>query len=130
MRKVVLLAILASLAAGCAPLQPPGCHKTTALGSCLSGHFTDPDKYGQQGLAIKRAFESQLGDRQAWKGKKCRLHVDFARDGKLKNIEIKEGDKDFCAALKTAAERATFPPFPDEEVYNAFASVQLDMSEV
>jgi hypothetical protein len=35
--KIVMLTIVASLAAGCAPLHPSGCHKTTALGSCGSG---------------------------------------------------------------------------------------------
>lgn len=127
MRKIALLIVLACLSAGCAPLQPSGCHKTTALGSCLSGRFTDADKYGRQAAAIKTALQSQLTDRDTWKGKKCRLHMDFARNGKLKNIEIREGNKAFCAALKAAGERATFSPFTDEAVYDAFASVRIVM---
>lgn len=41
--KIVMLAIVVSLAAGCAPLHPSGCHKTTALGSCGSGRWEDQD---------------------------------------------------------------------------------------
>ena len=38
-KKIVMLAILVSFVAGCAPLHPSNCHKTTALGSCSSGRM-------------------------------------------------------------------------------------------
>ncbi|ENT2473632.1 tolA family protein, partial [Escherichia coli] len=38
-KKIVMLAILVSFVAGCAPLHPSNCHKTTALGSCSSGRW-------------------------------------------------------------------------------------------
>ena len=41
--KIVMLAILVSFVAGCAPLHPSNCHKTTALGSCSSGRWDDQD---------------------------------------------------------------------------------------
>ncbi|MDZ7324473.1 tolA family protein [Kosakonia sacchari] len=127
MKKFLLLILLGSVVAGCTPLHPSGCHKTTALGSCDSGRFTDQDEYGKQARAIKHAIESRLADRSEWKGKKCRLHMEFAYDGKLNNIETREGNKAYCAALKTAAQRATFPAFPSQRVYQAFESSRFVM---
>lgn len=121
MKKLLMLAVLAGAVSGCTPFQPDNCHKTVALGDCYSGRFTDPDEYGRQALAIKDAIESQLADRHAWKYKKCRLHLDFAYDGKLENVESRYGNKAYCAALVTAAKKATFPPFPNQHVYEAFA---------
>ncbi|ECT9551493.1 tolA family protein [Salmonella enterica subsp. enterica] len=121
MNKSLALLVLIISVTSCTPLHPTGCHKTTALGSCSSGRFTDKDEYGKQARAIKESIESQLPNRYAWSGKKCRLHLDFTYSGKLKNIETSEGNKQYCAALKFAAERATFPPFPNETIYDAFA---------
>lgn len=45
-KKIVMLAILVSFVAGCAPLHPSNCHKTTALGSCSSGRWDDQDEWG------------------------------------------------------------------------------------
>ena len=47
-KKIVMLAILVSFVAGCAPLHPSNCHKTTALGSCSSGRWDDQDEWGEQ----------------------------------------------------------------------------------
>lgn len=121
MKKNLMLILLVGAVAGCAPLHPDNCHKTTALGDCSSGRFTDQDEYGKQAREIKESIESQLTDRYAWAGKKCRLHLDFTRDGKLTNVETREGNKEYCAALKAAATRAIFPPFPNEPIYAAFA---------
>ncbi|MGC6203886.1 cell envelope integrity TolA C-terminal domain-containing protein [Citrobacter werkmanii] len=127
MNKLLSLLALVVSVTGCAPLHPDDCHKTTALGSCSSGRFTDNDEYGKQARAIKDAIESQLAQRYAWSGKKCKLHLDFAYDGKLKNIEVRDGNKQYCAALKVAAEQATFPPFPNESIYNAFAESRFNL---
>lgn len=67
-KPLTLLALVVSVT-GCAPLHPADCHKTTALGSCSSGRFTDNDEYGKQARAIKDAIESQLAQRYAWSGK-------------------------------------------------------------
>lgn len=123
-----MMAILAACVSGCAPLHPSNCHKTIALGGCDSGRFTDSDEYGRQANAIKKAIESQLTDPYLWKGKKCRLHLDFAADGTLQNIETREGNKEYCAALKSAALKASFPAFPNQAVYNAFASSRFILS--
>ncbi|MCE9941760.1 tolA family protein, partial [Serratia liquefaciens] len=36
-----MLVVVGSLATGCVPLHPSGCHKTTATGSCSSGRWDD-----------------------------------------------------------------------------------------
>ncbi|EJP9635783.1 tolA family protein [Salmonella enterica] len=125
-KRIILLTLVAYLS-GCTPLHPSDCHKTTALGGCDSGRFTDNDEYGKQARAIKESIESQLTNRYAWSGKKCRLHLEFTYDGKLKYIETREGNKQYCAALKFAAERATFPSFPNENIYNAFAESRFNI---
>lgn len=47
-KKIVMLAILVSFVAGCAPLHPSNCHKTTAPGSCSSGRWDDQDEWGSR----------------------------------------------------------------------------------
>ena len=111
MKKRVMPVMLLAVLSGCAPLHPSDCHKTSALGSCSSGRFSDEDEYGQQARAIKNALEAQLAD----------------RDGKLKKIDAVEGNKAYCAALREAAARATFPAFTSQQVYDAFARSRFNM---
>lgn len=126
-KKIVMLAIVASLAAGCAPLHPSGCHKTTATGSCGSGRWDDQDEWGAQARAIKAAIEDKIDEPQKWKGKKCRLHIEFAQDGTALNISTSDGNKAWCEALKSAAQKATFPAFNNPEVYRDFQKSGFDM---
>lgn len=126
-KKIVMLAIVASLAAGCAPLHPSGCHKTTATGSCGSGRWDDQDEWGVQARAIKAAIEDKIDEPQKWKGKKCRLHIEFSQDGTALNISTSDGNKAWCEALKSAAQKATFPAFNNPEVYRDFQKSGFDM---
>lgn len=126
-KKIVMLAIVASLAAGCAPLHPSGCHKTTATGSCGSGRWDDQDEWGAQARAIKAAIEDKIDEPQKWKGKKCRLHIEFAQDGTALNISTSDGNKAWCEALKSAAQKAAFPAFTNPEVYRDFQKSGFDM---
>lgn len=126
-KKIVMLAIVASLAAGCAPLHPSGCHKTTATGSCGSGRWDDQDEWGAQARAIKAAIEDKIDEPQKWKGKKCRLHIEFAQDGTALNISTSDGNKAWCEALKSAAQKAIFPAFTNPEVYRDFQKSGFDM---
>lgn len=68
-KKIVMLAILVSFVAGCAPLHPSNCHKTTALGSCSSGRWDDQDEWGEQARGIRDAINAKLDDPQNGKGK-------------------------------------------------------------
>lgn len=125
--KILMLAAVVSLMAGCAPLQPSGCHKTTATGSCSSGRWDDQDAWGAQARGIKAAIENEIAEPERWKGKKCRLHIEFAQDGTALKVSTSDGDKEYCEAVKLAAQKATFPAFSNPEVYRDFEKVGFDM---
>lgn len=122
-----MLAVVVSLAAGCAPLQPSGCHKTTATGSCSSGRWENQDEWGAQARAIRAAINANVADPQRWKGKKCRLHLEFAQDGRALKISTSNGDKGYCEAVKLAAQEAKFPAFSNPKVYRDFLMSRFDM---
>lgn len=63
---------------------------------------------------------------KAGKGK-CRLHIEFAQDGTASNISTSDGNKAYCEALKSAAQKATFPAFTHPEVYGDFQKSRFDM---
>ena len=116
MKKTIVMVGLVILASSCAPFHPSDCHKTSALGSCSSGRFSDDDEYGRQARAIKESIDSRLSNRYGWTGKKCTIHLSFSDEGKLNSVTTSEGNKAYCAALVDAAKRATFPPFTDKQV--------------
>lgn len=126
-KKIVMVALVVSMVAGCAPLHPSGCHKTTATGSCSSGRWDDQDEWGAQARAIRAAINDKLDEPQNWKGKKCRLHIEFAQDGTPLNISTSNGNKAYCEAIKSAAQKAKFPAFNNPEVYRDFQKSGFDM---
>ncbi|MDI3362952.1 cell envelope integrity TolA C-terminal domain-containing protein [Lelliottia wanjuensis] len=127
MKRILTLAVLVGLISGCAPLHPSGCHKTTATGNCSSGRWDDKDEWGAQARAIRDAINAELADPQSWKGKTCRLHIQFAQDGTASNITTSEGNKAYCEALKSAAQKAKFPAFTNPEVYRDFQRAGFGM---
>ena len=126
-KKIVIVAFVVNMAAGCAPLHTSGCHKTTATGSCSSGRWDDQDEWGAQARAIRAAINAKLDEPQNWKGKKCRLHIEFAQDGTPLNISTSNGNKAYCEAIKSAAHKAKFPAFNNPEVYRDFQKSGFDM---
>ncbi|MGA7588420.1 MAG: cell envelope integrity TolA C-terminal domain-containing protein [Rouxiella badensis] len=126
-RKIFMLAVVVTLATGCTALHPTGCHKTSALGICGSGDFEDQDEWGAQARAIVAAVNAKVVDPQSWKGKKCRLHIEFAKDGTASNISTRDGNEAYCEAVKSAAQKAKFPPFTNEEVYEDFQMSGFNM---
>lgn len=126
-KKIVMVALVVIMVAGCAPLHPSGCHKTTATGSCSSGRWDDQDEWGAQARAIRAAINAKLDEPQNWKGKKCRLHIEFAQDGTPLNISTSNGNKAYCEAIKSAAQKAKFPAFNNPEVYRDFQKSGFDM---
>lgn len=125
--KMFMLAVVVSLAAGCAPLHPAGCHKTTAMGNCGSGRWDDQDEWGAQARAIRAAINANLAEPERWKGKKCRLHLEFAQDGTALKVSTSKGNKAYCEAVKRAAQKAKFPAFSNPKVYRDFQKVGFDM---
>jgi len=126
-KKIVMVALVVNMVAGCAPLHPSGCHKTTATGSCSSGRWDDQDEWGAQARAIRAAINAKLDEPQNSKGKKCRLHIEFAQDGTPLNISTSNGNKAYCEAIKSAAQKAKFPAFNNPEVYRDFQKSGFDM---
>lgn len=126
-KKIVMLAVVSNLATGCAPLHPSGCHKTTATGNCSSGRWDDQDEWGAQARAIRTAIIDKLVEPQNWKGKKCRLHIEFEQDGTASNISTSNGNKAYCEAVKSAARNAKFPAFTNPELYRDFQKSGFDM---
>lgn len=124
---IVMLAAACSLATGCAPLHPSGCHKTTATGSCSSGRWDDRDEWGAQARAIRDAVNAQIAEPEKWKGKKCSLHLEFKEDGTASNISTSNGNKAYCEALESAAKKAKFPAFTNPTVYQDFQQSGFDM---
>lgn len=127
MKKIVMLTIGVSLASGCAPLHPSDCHKTIATGNCSSGRWDDQDEWGAQARAIRAAINANLDEPQNWKGKKCRLHIEFAQDGTALNISTSNGNKAYCEAIKSAAYKAKFPAFNNPKVYRDFQKSGFNM---
>ena len=125
--KMFILAVMVSLIAGCAALHPSGCHKTTALGSCGSGRWEDQDEWGAQARGIKTAIEEQIAEPERWKGKECRLHMEIAQDGRALKVSTSKGNKEYCEAVRTAAQKAKFPAFTNPEVYRDFQESRFDM---
>ncbi|WP_312080069.1 cell envelope integrity TolA C-terminal domain-containing protein [Leclercia sp.] len=125
--KMFMLAVVVSLIAGCAPLQPSGCHKTSAIGSCSSGRWEDQDEWGAQARGIRAAINVNLAEPERWKGKKCRLHMEFAQDGTALKVSTSKGNKEYCEAVKLAAQKAKFPAFSNPEVYRDFQKAGFDM---
>lgn len=126
-KKIAMVALLVNLAAGCAPLHPSGCHKTTATGNCGSGRWDDRDEWGAQARAIRAAINAEIEEPQNWKGKKCILHIEFAPDGTPLNISTSNGNKAYCEAIMSAAQKAKFPAFSNPEVYRDFQKSRFDM---
>lgn len=125
--KIVMLVVVGSLATGCVPLHPSGCHKTTATGSCSSGRWDDQDEWGAQARAIRAAVNAKLVEPEKWKGRKGRLHIEFEQDGSASNISTSNGDKAYCEAVKSAAQNAKFPVFTNPELYRDFQKSGFDM---
>lgn len=48
LKKIVMLTFWVGFVAGCTPLHPSDCHKTTATGSCSSGRWDDQDEWGRK----------------------------------------------------------------------------------
>ncbi|MFK3923453.1 cell envelope integrity TolA C-terminal domain-containing protein [Serratia liquefaciens] len=122
-----MLVVVGSLATGCVPLHPSGCHKTTATGSCSSGRWDDQDEWGAQARAIRAAVNAKLVEPEKWKGRKCRLHIEFEQDGSASNISTSNGDKAYCEAVKSAAQNVKFPVFTNPELYRDFQKSGFDM---
>lgn len=127
LKKIVMLTFWVGFVAGCTPLHPSDCHKTTATGSCSSGRWDDQDEWGRKRGESELQLMPNLMSRITGKGKKCRLHMEFSQDGTALKISTSNGDKAYCEAIKSAAHKAKFPAFNNPEVYRDFQKSGFDM---
>lgn len=125
--KIAMLVVTGILAASCSALHPSGCHKTTALGGCGSGTWDDQDEWGAQARAIRNVINANIPDPQKWKGKYCRVHLEFKQDGTVTRVRTSEGNRAYCEALKSAVRNATFPAFNNPAVYHDFEKSRFEM---
>jgi len=125
--KIAMLVVLGSLTTGCTALHPSDCHKTTALGGCGSGTWDDQDEWGAQARAIRNVINANIADPQKWKGKYCRVHLEFKQDGTVTSARTSEGNRAYCEALKSAVHNATFPAFSNPAVYHDFEKSRFEM---
>lgn len=126
LKKIVMLTFWVGFVAGCTPLHPSDCHKTTATGSCSSGRWDDQDEWGRKRGESELQLMPNLMSRITGKGK-CRLHMEFSQDGTALKISTSNGDKAYCEAIKSAAHKAKFPAFNNPEVYRDFQKSGFDM---
>ncbi|EHG8285147.1 tolA family protein [Klebsiella oxytoca] len=127
-KTAILLAIFSMMITGCAPLKPTGCHKLRATDSCNTVRWNDQDEWASQARKMRAAINARLDNPVRWKGKQCWLVVGLAPDGTTTNITTGEGNKDYCAAIKAAAEKATLPAFSRPESLKKITAFNLDMN--
>ena len=53
--------------------------------------------------------------------------MEFAQDGTALKVSTSNGNKEYCEAVKLAAQKAKFPAFSNPEVYRDFQKVGFDM---
>ena len=123
MKIIYMLAVIVGMTAGCTPLHPSDCHKTTATGLCSSGRWDDEDEWGVQAREIRAAIYAEIAENKSWGRKRCLLHIEFSQDGKPQKISTSDGDKAFCEAIQSAAWKAKFPAFSSPEVYRDFQKI-------
>lgn len=90
--------------------------------------WNDQDEGALQARKMRAAINARLDNPGRWKGKQCWLVVGLAPDGTTTNISTGEGNRDYCAAIKTAAEKATFPAFSRPESLKKITAFNLDMN--
>lgn len=82
---------------------------------------------GVQARAIRDAVNANFAEPQRWKGKKCRLHMEFAEDGTVLEVSTSNGNKEYCEAERVAAQEAKFPASTNPQVYRDFQESGFDM---
>lgn len=53
--------------------------------------------------------------------------MEFAQDGRALKVTTSNDNKEYCEAVKLAAEKAKFPAFSNPEVYRDFQKSGFDM---
>lgn len=79
-----------------------------------------------QGSEIKRAIELNFINEPSFSGKRCTLRLQFAPNGSLLSVKSEGGDPELCEAALKAANKAKYPPFINDKMYDTFKNVAVD----
>ncbi|MCS3432924.1 cell envelope integrity protein TolA [Klebsiella sp. BIGb0407] len=87
---------------------------------------TFSEQLNAQANGIKRAIELNFVNAPSFSGKTCTLRIELAQDGALLSVKSEGGDPELCSAALTAANKAQYPPFINDEIYNLFKNAPID----
>lgn len=91
---------------------------------------TGDTRSGIQEYSIRfhSAVLSHIREPEAYAGKSCRLHISLNRAAQLTAISTVKGDPAMCRAMTRAVRETTFPPIPDENIYQQMQDASLDFA--
>jgi len=79
-------------------------------------------------VRVHSAMMSHIREPEAYAGKSCRLHISLNRAARLTAISTVKGDPAMCRAMTRAVRETTFPPIPDENIYQQMQDASLDFA--
>ncbi len=102
---------------------------TTNLPSPLPRVVSAPvdDKAYDYVRDMQSAFEKKFFIERDFKGKECNIHLTMSKEGVIGDEMQAEGYKPLCDAALKAFRSADIPPAPDNETYERFKSVTVDI---
>lgn len=93
-----------------------------------TGSDTSPQANASRYLArIQAAIFANIDQPASWQGQTCSVRFTLQRDGTVQDPAIENGDRAFCAQVLSALKVAKIPPAPDEEIYQTFSHVVVDV---
>ncbi|WP_202025377.1 cell envelope integrity protein TolA [Klebsiella quasipneumoniae] len=93
-----------------------------------TGSDTSPQANASRYLArIQAAIFANIDQPASWQGQTCSVRFTLQRDGTVQDPTVENGDRAFCAQVMSALKVAKIPPAPDEETYQTFSHVVLDV---
>jgi len=127
MKQVLIVASL--ILAGCVQSAPQ-----TPVDDLFAGYKTrlqtGDTRSGIQDYAIRlhRAVLSHIREPEAYAGKSCTLRISLNGAARLTAISPVKGDPVMCRAVTRAVRETTFPPVPDENIYQQMQDASLDFA--
>lgn len=75
---------------------------------------------------LRDALEAKIIKKPEFSGRSCTARLKLTRNALLQSVTAEGGDSALCEALITAAKSTTFPPFPSDQMYEAFKNAVID----
>lgn len=118
--KKLMIVLAVCFLAGCAQ----GSNVTRAESMKVTTRNNDLMHYAE---ALRDAVQSKMPDGD-YKGQRCTVRINMARDGMLMDAYTEGGDPALCSAALEALRKAKIPPAPTDEVYAALKNAPLDFA--